>query len=693
MINISQNRRKSVATVPRDYAGQERKFADSIAESVDTLAGRRGDQIDRAVTFRDLLDANILQLAVGQTLTTGPAGPPLLVNPTPPPSAGGVEIPPKPFNLNATGGFGFVRLSWQMRAYRGFGSMEIYRHPTDDITAATAAGPIANYNLAGDAFFDDTLVASGVQYYYWVRGRNIDGVAGPFNQSAGTTATTALDYIYVSELIDDILADDVSGLGLTTALGANTTAIELTDTKYAVKTDLNNHISGFGLISDVNLAGATTSAFIVAADRFAISAPFNANSSANSAVGENEFPFKVFTTNHTLLDDEGNNVLDAEGNNVVIPAGAYINDAFIHDAQITTATIGTGTITTANIATGNITTANIADSITSVGFDPFNGVDGWGLFTRDGPAGSQTANSGGLLWATDAIITGNITATSLNLSAAALIKTLQIDGDAVTVPSITEFSQAFPSSGSEGSISSGKYSNWNNTATDFGDLAPVLSSGAPFGKTTVNAEGGRLMVTANMLLDTEKTSDNLTAEFLITIVFGTPSSSALYGSMSTRFSHPDQGSTQTNIIVPVSFSGSTNTTIGVYDAVAGSYDAYVSYPYIAGVQGVFWRTYISGALNGTELYFWAINGGTVSSTIPTLVGTNYEINVSGQLYSFAQFGSIGQTSGSDANGNYLDRTTAIQVYQRADEVLIKTFIKGKHAKILSGSITVMSCKR
>jgi len=574
MINISQNRRKSVATVPREYAGQERKFADSIAESVDTLAGRRGEQIDRAVTFRDLLDANILQLAVGQTLTTGSVAPPLLVNPTAPPD-GGVEIPPKPFNLNATGGFGFVRLSWQMNAYRGFGSMEIYRYPTDNITLATTAGPIANYNLAGNAFFDDTLVSSGVQYYYWIRGRNIDGVAGPFNQSAGTAATTALDYLYVSGLIDDILADDVSGLGLTTALGDNTTAIELTDTKYAVKTDLNGHVAGFGIISDVNLAGATTSAFIVAADRFAISAPFNANSSANSAVGENEFPFKVFTTNHTLLDDDGNNVLDAAGNNVVIPAGAYINDAFIHDAQITTATIGTGTITTANIATANITSAAVADSITSVGFAPFGTppVLGWGLYLRDGPAGSPTASAGGLLWATDAVITGSITANTLTLAAGARIKTLQIDGDAVTVPSITSYAQIYPSSAHGGN---GTYNNWSyvaNTLGVFGDTNPQTSAGVDVLEKMVITDGGRVMFTVNALVETADLVDNDTARLIMYAMMGNPitGSTSAHGFFTGEFALPNNGSSSSNITIPVSFSGATSGPVGAYNAATDNY--------------------------------------------------------------------------------------------------------------------------
>ena len=52
--------RKSLAKVPTDISGQERRFAESVSENLDVLTGRRGNLIDRAVTFRDLLDTGIL---------------------------------------------------------------------------------------------------------------------------------------------------------------------------------------------------------------------------------------------------------------------------------------------------------------------------------------------------------------------------------------------------------------------------------------------------------------------------------------------------------------------------------------------------------------------------------------------------------------------------------------------------------
>lgn len=746
MIRLKGSKRKSTATVPRNFSGQEKIFADSVVESLDSLAGRRGDLTERAVTFKDLLDANILRLASGQTLTGGGVNP-ILVNPTDPTNGGGdVEIPPAPSNLTVTGGFGFVRITWNMASYRGFGSVEIYRHPSDDIAAATAEGPDLIYGFAGNGSVDDTIVGSGTTYYYWVRGVNTNGVAGPFNSSAGTSATTPIDYAYISGLIDDILVDDLDALGLntiskldqdiadlnsvnawsssvnyikddmvthtnkiwkalvpssnqepsatnssrwedvgnytnlasfvsatqtqnsstlatldsnyytktgtesaissadltlnsdfddlksdldlnyytkttadtatataignfTTSVNGNTATLQQTaesvdgtQAKFSVKIDNNDHVSGFGLISTAN-NGTPTSAFIVAADRFAVAAPFNASATANNNIGETEFPFKVFSTNHTLTDDAGNNILDAEGNNVVIPAGAYIDDAFIHEAQITSATIGTATITTANIASGAITSATVGDFIESTGFAPLANVpvEGWRL--------QKTTSNGipsGTLWATNAIIKGNITATNLTLSAAARIKTLQINGDAVTVPVLIEYGKAFPSAASEGNTSTGKWSNWNATTSDLGDLSPEMQSGAVWMGKTAYAEGGRILVTGNLLLQTNKEEQNLTTELLVTCVFGPANANvysvAQYGSMQTSFRMGDIGSTRSNITVPVSFTGSTNQKVGTYNALTFDYD------------------------------------------------------------------------GSDA-------------------VVIKTFVKAKQVTILSGSLTVMSCKR
>lgn len=419
-MKLKSTARKSIATIPTEYQGQERRFAQSVSEGLDTLTGRRGPIIDRAVTFRDLLDTGVLKLASGIASGGGAIN---VVSPTANPDGGPTELPTKPTITSVSGGFGVIFLQWTLPPYRGHDYVEIFRLQQDDFDAAKEAGAYTRHY--GDIYtFADTNVGSNETWYYWVRAVNIDGVEGPFNDTAGSSATTALDYLYVSGLIDDILDDDVNNLGLNTAIdaidvnvtalenftgytsnytgsslitrmgavetvagnaatsaqlqaesttrasadsalstsintlsttvGSNTAAIQTNVTsingveaKYSVKVDNNGHVSGFGLISTAN-NGAVTSSFIVAADRFAIAKPYNSGASVAT-----RYPFKVFTT-ATVVNGE------------TIPAGVYIDDAFIHNAQITTAMIKDATITTAKIldlsatkiTSGNITIDN-----------------------------------------------------------------------------------------------------------------------------------------------------------------------------------------------------------------------------------------------------------------------------------------------------------------------------------------------
>ena len=50
---------KSNMLVPMKWAGQDRKFADSVKENLDVITGNRGDPLDRAITARDLLESDI----------------------------------------------------------------------------------------------------------------------------------------------------------------------------------------------------------------------------------------------------------------------------------------------------------------------------------------------------------------------------------------------------------------------------------------------------------------------------------------------------------------------------------------------------------------------------------------------------------------------------------------------------------
>lgn len=108
--------------------------------------------------------------------------------------------------------------------------------------------------------------------------------------------------------------------------------------QYTVKIDLNGYVTGFGLASTA-INGTPTSEFVVRVDRFSIASP------GYSTI----VPFVV--TGATSI------------NGVSVPAGVYINDAFIRNGTITNAKIGNGAIDNAKI--GSLS----ADKITAGSLD------------------------------------------------------------------------------------------------------------------------------------------------------------------------------------------------------------------------------------------------------------------------------------------------------------------------------------
>jgi len=166
--------------------------------------------------------------------------------------------------------------------------------------------------------------------------------------SGNATAISGLD-TRVTSNEGDITSQATALTSLTSTVGTNTTSITNQQTtingitaQYTVTIDNNDHISGFGLVSDI-IAGNPTSAFIVNADQFAV---------GGAGVITDEYPFVVYTTNTNVTKD---------GQTYTIPAGVYIQDAFIQNAAIESAQIRDAAITSAKIEDAAITTAKIND--------------------------------------------------------------------------------------------------------------------------------------------------------------------------------------------------------------------------------------------------------------------------------------------------------------------------------------------
>ena len=112
--------------------------------------------------------------------------------------------------------------------------------------------------------------------------------------------------------------------------------------QYTVKVDTNGYVSGFGLSSSSNSAGASTSNFAIRADSFYIASPSGPGVAPT-------MPFIVRTTATTI-------------NGVNVPVGVYMTDAFIQNGTITNAKIANLSVDAAKISDATITAAKITDA-------------------------------------------------------------------------------------------------------------------------------------------------------------------------------------------------------------------------------------------------------------------------------------------------------------------------------------------
>ena len=157
---------------------------------------------------------------------------------------------------------------------------------------------------------------------------------------------------------------------------------------YTVRTSLTSGgrtvVGGFGLSGTSSATAGATIDFGVRADRFWIGPP---NDGSAPGVGD-ILPFIVQATPTTI-------------NGLAVPAGVYINDAFIRNGTITNAKIGNAAIDDAKIA--NLSAAKIIAGSLAVGqyiqsSNYIPGAQGWRI-NADGSAQFMAANIAGQLTA------------------------------------------------------------------------------------------------------------------------------------------------------------------------------------------------------------------------------------------------------------------------------------------------------
>ena len=200
----------AIKNIPPKTERELKVALDTIKEAVEIRLGQRGDPLDRAVTLRELQDGNIVKVtntAVGATDGIKP----------PDEDPGDLTIPPAPTGLTASGVFTNIILKWNLPSYGNHGFTEIWRSQANVLGGAELIS-----TGGGQVYVDD--VGYNETYFYWVRFVSVANIPGPWNDTEGTSATTAVDIGAVMQSLNENLQN----------LPGYTTLTNLIDTEAAV---------------------------------------------------------------------------------------------------------------------------------------------------------------------------------------------------------------------------------------------------------------------------------------------------------------------------------------------------------------------------------------------------------------------------------------------------------------------------
>jgi hypothetical protein len=293
-------------------------FINQVREALD---GRNGD---RLLTVDDLVRSGVASSGPGGTIT-------------PPPGVVATPITPK--NVQASGAIQNIIVTWDDPLYNGHSHAEVWGSSTNSLGAAVKVG------MTPGAIFVDA-VGPSVNRYYWVRFVNVLGVVGAFNAVAGVLGQTGSDVAYLLDTLTTAALDPNSDYS-----------------KFAVRADF------FFVMPSPDFNQEATPTATATGDIWYQPSTEITRTWTGSTWGpfSQTLPFVVNTSTQTI-------------NGVSVPAGVYMDAAFIKNGTITTAKIGNAQIddakivslTAAKITAGEI---SIGNYIQSSGF--ISGSQGW----------------------------------------------------------------------------------------------------------------------------------------------------------------------------------------------------------------------------------------------------------------------------------------------------------------------------
>mgnify|MGYP000291824280 CR=1 FL=1 len=182
---------------------------ESVKEALDVLLGRRGEKLDKVVTFRDLEESGAFNAVFrGGDLSLTPKS-----NPSTGEGSDGIDldtwVPPGPKGLEATSMFGGVFIEWDTFVRTdAIAYVEVFRADSNDASQRKllTSGMMTSY-------FDQIGDGDTNEYFYWVRYRSEGNKVGPFTGPASAAAQEKVEYIIdrlEGEILQSHLADELS---------------------------------------------------------------------------------------------------------------------------------------------------------------------------------------------------------------------------------------------------------------------------------------------------------------------------------------------------------------------------------------------------------------------------------------------------------------------------------------------------
>lgn len=297
------------------------QVVEALAQTVNVREGRVGDQLDRTVTFRDLIglklaqDKNQEEVHDLNKVNTMPVYTnsydfQIQYDPT-----SDLTPPPQASTIVVSSTIGAIFLRWNIPSYRNHSFTEIWRSQNGNIGDAVLIAQSTT------GFYTDP-VETNVKYFYWLRLVSQADVRGAYSQDS-VSGQAEIN----PKLIIEAIEGEINANSLTQDLQTQITDIANTNqeilaqnlngkiaqeaeireqveggllSQYTVKIDNNGAVSGFGLASQ-EVDGSVESAFIIRADKFAIVQPTSTSTTLTGTPASASIPFTVDSDGRTII--------------------------------------------------------------------------------------------------------------------------------------------------------------------------------------------------------------------------------------------------------------------------------------------------------------------------------------------------------------------------------------------------------